>query len=355
MAQGWLPPPTNSWDVTDLSQQTGGPLAPGSGGVHAFAVLSQGDGVEGVTRCVTYFSVNAEGPSEIHQLKFQFDSGWKDSNLSAGLAALIPNQRPVAYLFRAPGTVHVIYLGHASPSSLDPQIQELWAYQDCWHANDQNCWQANNLTVATGAPSPTSAPPVAYAVGQDNQLHGIRWQAGNWSRHDPILRSQKGRIPGATTASPVGYISDGVERVSYVGLDRHVHELSFPGDLGDRWDLQDPSLETNTSVDPDAQLAAYPGLEPGTRRIIVIPGVGGSVQQLSNAGGHWNFSVLIDSNGPGGDKAPDASARPGAFAVPAARLEFVYYPSISFHVVELAGPQVQIIERGIGEIRTAGR
>ncbi|HMF20815.1 MAG TPA: hypothetical protein VKG24_01635, partial [Pseudolabrys sp.] len=77
-------------------------------------------------------------------------------------------------------------------------------------------------------------------------------------------------------------------------------------------------------------------LEPGTRRIIVIPGDGGSVQQLTKSGvDPWNFAVLADSRGMG---APDAGARPGAFAVPAARQEYVYYPSINFRVVELGGP-----------------
>jgi len=34
----------------------------------------------------------------------------------------------------------------------------------------------------------------------------------------------------------------------------------------------------------------------------------------------------------------DAGARPGAFAVPAAQKEYVYYPSINFRVAELWGP-----------------
>jgi hypothetical protein len=48
--------------------------------------------------------------------------------------------------------------------------------------------------------------------------------------------------------------------------------------------------------------------------------------------------------GPNGDKAPDAGARPGAFAAPAARQEYVYYPSINFRVVELAGPSDIVTE-----------
>ena len=313
----WPWPRPWSWSVTDLSELTGGPPAPGSFGVHAFSVQSQVDGLEGVTLYVTYIALppnpTNESAPEVHQLEYQFAYGaWRDSNLSAqvGQAALVPDQKPAAYLFRAQSTAHVIYLGFASPSSRDPQIQELYA--------DQNGWHANNLTrAATGAPSPSRASPIAYAVefeqtqhvhyvgadghlhelwwntdgwhwndltkasgsplaqpgtcptgfvseaaqtqhvyfvGQDSQLHGIRWKAGNWSRHEPL-----GGTPAAsTTASPVGYISDdGFEYVSYVGVDGHVHELS----LEDVWGLQDPSLETNTSVDPNAELAAYPGLE----------------------------------------------------------------------------------------------
>jgi hypothetical protein len=47
--------------------------------------------------------------------------------------------------------------------------------------------------------------------------------------------------------------------------------------------------------------------------------------------------VLLDSNGPNGGKTPDFGARPGAFAAPATRQEYIYYPSINFRIVELAG------------------
>jgi hypothetical protein len=385
MIQRPWPPVPWSWGATDLSELTGGPPAPGDFGVHAFSVQSQVAGLEGVTLFVTYIALS----NEIHQLEYQFALGaWKDSNLSAqvGQAVLAPTEKPAAYLFRAQGTAHVIYLGSVSPSSQDLQIQEFWHDQNGWHANnltsaaggapsparaspiayaaefqqtqhvhyvggdghlhelwwDTDGWHHNDLTVASGAPlaqlgtspagfvSEAAQTQHVYFIGQDSQLHGIRWKAGNWSRHEPL-----GGMPEATAASPVGYISDdGFERVSYVGVDGHVHELS----LEDVWALQDPSLETNTSVDPNAELAAYSGLEPGTRRIIVIPGGGGSIQQLSFTAGHWNSAVLLDSNGPEGGMGADAGARPGAFAVPAAQKEYVYYPSINFRVVELWEP-----------------
>jgi hypothetical protein len=271
-----------------------------------------------VTLFVTYIALPPNpdtDPPEVHQLQYLFAYGaWRDSNLSAqfGQAVLVPDQKPAAYLFRAQGTSHVIYLGAPSLSSQDWQIQELWS--------DQNGWHANNLSRATGAPSPARASPIAYAaefeqtqhvhyvggdghvyelwwnadgwhchdltvasgaplalqgpspagfvseaaqtqhlyfVGQDSQLHGIRWEAGNWSPHDPFF---VGGTPGAAAASPVGYVSDdGVERVAYVGLDGHIHELSFDGSA---WDHQDPSQESNTSVDSGAELVAYPGTRP---------------------------------------------------------------------------------------------
>ena len=48
--------------------------------------------------------------------------------------------------------------------------------------------------------------------------------------------------------------------------------------------------------------------------------------------------MLLDSNGPEAGMGADAGARPGAFAVPAAQKEYVYYPSINFRVAELWGP-----------------
>jgi hypothetical protein len=77
-------------------------------------------------------------------------------------------------------------------------------------------------------------------------------------------------------------------------------------------------------------------LEPGTRRIIMI-GDDGSVQQLSNAASRWSLAVLVDTAELDGRFGADAGARPGAFVVPAARSEFVCYPSINFHVVQLSG------------------
>jgi hypothetical protein len=293
-----------SWSVVELTELTAGPLAPGDLGVHAFSVQSHVDSVEGLKLYVTYISVD----KEVHQLRYEGAFGaWRDLNLSAQVIGpptpLIPDQKSAAYLFRARGTVHVVYLGFASLDSQFPEIQELWA--------DQSGWHGNNLTRATGAPSPARASPSAYAaefektqhvhyvgrdghlhelwwnsdgwhwhdftvangaplalpgtspasfvsepaqtqhayfVGQDGQIHGIRWRAGNWSRHDPDL---VGGTPGAASVSPVGYISDeGVERVAYVGLDGHVHELSFDGNA---WDDQD------TNASGGGALAAYPG------------------------------------------------------------------------------------------------
>jgi hypothetical protein len=348
-----------------------------------------------VTLFVTYISPGPNpNPTEVHQLEYQFAFGkWRDTNLSAqpaivGQAVLAPAvAQPAAYLFRAQGTAHVIYVGSASPSSQDLQIQEFWHDQNGWHANnltgaaggapspasasspiayaaefqqtqhvhyvgvdehlhelwsDTDGWHHHDLTLASGAPlaqrgtspagfvSEVAQTQHVYFVGKDSQLHGIRWKAGNWSPHEPL-----GGMPASTTASPVGYISDdGFERVSYVGLDGHVHELS----LEDTWDLQDPSLETNTSVDPYAELAAYSGLEPGTRRIIVIPRDGHLIQQLSYSyPAGWKSAVLLDSK-VHPRLGADNGARPGAFAVPAARQEYVYYPSIDFRVIELAGP-----------------
>jgi hypothetical protein len=391
MTQRRWPWPPWFWSASDLSEQTAGPLAPGSFGVHAFSVQSEVDGVEGLTLYVTYIVLGVLGPNpnenppEVHQLVYQGAfRAWQDSNLSAQVdpPVLIPDQKPVAYIFRTRG--HVIYLGIASQNSEDHEIQEFFA--------DQSGWHGNNLSRTTGAPSPSRASPIAYVaefeqtqhvhyigrdghlhelwnsggwhwhdltvasgaplalsgtspagfvsevartqhvyfVGQDGQVHGIRWKAGNWSPHDPDL---VGGTPGSASVSPVGYSLDGVERVAYVGLNGQVHELSFDGNA---WDHQNPSEETNTSVQGNGALAAYPGLIPGTRRIIVIP-EGGSIQQLSNDGGGWEFTVLLDSNGPNQAKGADAGARPGAFSAPAALQEYVYYPSINFRVVELAG------------------
>jgi hypothetical protein len=88
-----------------------------------------------------------------------------------------PNEKPAAYLFRAQGTAHVIYLGSASPSSQDLQIQEFW--------HDQNGWHANNLTRAAGsAPSPVRASPVAEA----GSLRGlIRFQQAAALHESPLL------------------------------------------------------------------------------------------------------------------------------------------------------------------------
>jgi len=104
------------------------------------------------------------------------------------------------------------------------------------------------------------------------------WHANNLTR-------AAGSAPSPVRASPVAYAAEfqQTQHVHYVGGDGHLHELW--------WDTDG-----------------------------------------------WHHPVLLDSNGPEAGMGADAGARPGAFAVPAAQKEYVYYPSINFRVAELWGP-----------------
>ena len=387
------------WSVTNVTALAGGPPAPGQGGAHAYSMDDAPFDAGGFGIYVTYVGLNpsAGTATEIHQLQFSLVLGaWQDVNLTEQGGGLppVPSRSPVAYLFRSEGTVHVFYVGWDGPASApNLHINELW--------RDRNGWHPNNLTDLIGAPSPSAASPCAYTaefqqtqhvlyigedghlnelwrdnnwhhndltnaagpplavvgtstagfvsetdqtqnvhfVGQDGQLHGVRWRGGRWEPHDADI---VGGTPPAAPTSPVGYFSDdGVERVVYLGVDGHVNELSFDGTA---WQLEDPSQDANVSVDPNAALAAYEGLDTGTRRVVVIPEGGGLVQQFSNYGGPWNYRVLLDSLGTNAPNAPDAGARPGAFAAATVRQEYVFFPSINFRITALAGPYIPVNE-----------
>jgi hypothetical protein len=389
------------WSVTDLTALTGGPLAPGDNGVHAYSVADAPLGVGGFNIYVTYVALGkgaTQGTGEIHQLQFpQARAAWTDVNLTqqgGGLLALA-GHRPVAYLFVSKGTFHVFYISSVATSQgIDCRVNELWQDINGWHYTDLtglisapppslaspsaytaefqqtqhvlyigedghvnelwwsvDQWYHNDLTIAAGAPLAAVGTSVAgfvseadqtqnvHFIGQDGQLHGVRWQADLWQRHDAFIA---GGIPAAAQASPVGYFSpDGVERVVYIGVDGHLRELSFDGLL---WQLEDASQDTNVLVDTAATLAAYPGLDAGTRRIVVLPSGGGLVQQFSNDGGAWSYAVLLDSSGANAGESPDAGATPGAFAAPAVGQEFVFFPSVNFNITALAAPYTPVIE-----------
>jgi hypothetical protein len=389
------------WSATNLTALTGGPSAPGQNGVHAYSVDNAPLGVAGFNIYVTYVALNKcalPGTGEIHQLQFPLAlAAWQDVNLTKqGNSVLHPlnGYNPAAYLFASQGTFHVFYLGEAPTSEgLNLQIDELWQDSNGWHHSDltgltraptpslaspsaytaefqqtqhviyigvdghinelwwRGGWYHNDLTNAAGAPlaavgtsvagfvSETAQTQNVHYVGQDGQLHGVRWQANSWQRHDAVIA---GGVPPAAPATPAGYFSaDGVERVAYIGLDGHLRELSFDGTA---WQMEDPSQDTNVLVDTDAALTAYPGLDPFTRRVVVIPFGGAAVQQFSNSGGPWSFAVIMNSFGTDSGEAPDSGARPGAFAAAAVNREFVFFASVNFNITALSAPSTPVIE-----------
>jgi hypothetical protein len=161
----------------------------------------------------------------VHELFWQSsDSGWHLRDLTQLTHAPITGGPPFGYPFRAQSTQHVNYVG------TDGHVHELWWRDDTWQHND--------LTAATGAPA-AADQPCGYAfeaqntqhviyVGVDRHIHELWWNADGWHHNDLTTESQ---APMPLSARPSGYVFDeeGTQHVDYLGVDGHVHELTWHG------------------------------------------------------------------------------------------------------------------------------
>jgi hypothetical protein len=194
-------------------------------------------------------------------------------------------------------------------------------------------WNLNDLTVATGSPNAMSEP-TGYAfdaygtqhvtyLGVDRHIHELAWNPAGWSHHD--LTNATSSPQGDNTAIGFAYLD--TQRVIYFGgvgvgqLWRDSHGWHYENVLG---------ASGATGVTFTGRPIGYGFLAQRTLHVN-FPDLLSNVQELwwSSASG-WHQNNLTAAAG-----APKTSANPTGYVFDAQSTQHVNYVGVDSHVYEL--------------------
>ena len=289
---------------------------------------------EGPTKQVAYVGQD----KHIQELWVPVDGQWQRADLQELAGAPPVWQITAGYSWSAGHSKQVVYIGD------DGHIHELWVEKGAW-------WQHIDLTAVTNAPLPGSHYMVGYGwdegrckqvayVGQDGQIHelfmpqGQSWQHVNLSALTQAPRAvdlmvgfewPEGRCKqiafvsedrhvhelslvageswrhtdlSATTSAPpatdvlTGYVwpQGRSKQIAYVGLDRHVHELSVT--IGGDWHYEDLTAKANAPVTAITAMDGCAWSTGETKQVIYVGNDGQVRELLLPYGGQWMYTDL---------------------------------------------------------------
>jgi len=306
------------WHHNDLSIASGAPEVPNeSRGNRAAGYVFAAQGTQHV-----YYV-----PADCHVHELWWDSnGWHHHDLTNANpdAPLSLVQAPCAFVFDAEGTQHVNYVGS------DFQVHEFWWQSGAWHHND--------IAAAASAPPAARISPVGYVfadqatqhvdyVGMDGHIHELSWEAGHWN-HNDLSATTGSPFPDASGLAAYVFVGEGTQHVDYIGQDHHVHELWWSTD---GWHHEDLTAASGAPVLASSIQCAY-AFEAQRTQHVVCAGDDGTMHELWWASDGWHYSDLTaETHAP-----PAALATPAGYVFSAQGTQHVDYVGIvDNHIYEL--------------------
>jgi hypothetical protein len=164
-----------------------------------------------------------------------------------------------------------------------------------------NSWHHRDLTAELGAPTGYGdivAFPVAgtdsrvYYVGIDSHVHELSYWQGGWHHSDLTARTG---APASKRSALAGFAMNGMEpRLYYGGYDNHVYELSYSEG---RWRYRDLTAAAGApAVGAVARIAAFQAAETDPRVYYLTSGQS-HVHELAHWGGGWHHRDLTVRTG----------------------------------------------------------
>lgn len=242
-----------TWQHTDLTQNTGAPVA-SSRFLVGFAWP------EGGTKQVAYLAQDGH----VHELWMHGNGTWQHTDVS-NLTGAPPAIRVTAgYQWTEGHAKNIVFVGD------DHHIHEL-------SAEAGKPWRHVDLTAITNTPLPGSYFMVGYAfsegrskqvafVGQDGHIHELFVEAGGMWQHLDL--SAITNAPRAVDLM-VGYEwpETRCKQVAFVSEDRHIHELCMA--VGQSWQHADLSAITNAPPATNV-LAGYAFPEGHSKQVAYV-------------------------------------------------------------------------------------
>jgi hypothetical protein len=244
---------------------------------------------------------------------------WHNNDLTAATGAPTPAGDPAGYIFTAQNTQHVDYRG------TDGHIHELWWDTSGWHHND--------LTNAASAPT-ASGDPGGYVFaaestqhvdyrGTDGHIHELWWDASGWHHNDLTNAASAPMASG----DPTGYVFDaqGTQHVDYSATDGHIHELWWDASGWHNNDLVAATEAPNPTGSPKAYLFTAQSTQHVDYR-----GTDGHINELWWDTSGWHHNDLTNAA-----SAPVAGGDPAGYVFAAQGTQHVDYRGADGHIHEL--------------------
>jgi hypothetical protein len=267
---------SNGWHHNDLTAATGAPDA-ASSDPDAYVFDAQG------TQHLIYVG---NATARVHELWWD-TTGWHHTDLTATTGAPLTGSNPRGYVFGAQRTQHVVY------TALNQgRVQELW-----W---DTHGWHHNDLTAATGAPTPVSdlagyvfdsqgTQHVVYLAGTDAShlqgIHELWWDTHGW-HHNDLTGAASAPPPSAAEPTAYAFEAEGTQHVVYPGADTHIHELWWDNHGWHHNDLTAAAAAPEVNGLIGNTLTGYAFENQGTQHVVYV-GPDDHVYEL-----WWGFTVL---------------------------------------------------------------
>ena len=250
-----------------------------------------------------------------------------DLTLTTGAPAPLVFGDPVAYVFDAHGTQHVIY------RSLGDRVLELWRKGSGWHYKD--------LTAASGgAPAPDLFVRCAYAFDAQDTQHVVYaagpivelWRdSDGWHQND--LTSAVGGAPGILD-TPHGYAFNGqaTQHVIYnplpgQGVDGHVIELWWDSS---GWHINDLTVSSGGAPLAGGRPTGYVFDAQQTQHVIYRADSGHVLELWRDSNGWHHNDLTLAAGG-----APEPASNPTGYVFASQGTQHVVYLAEDAHIHEL--------------------
>jgi hypothetical protein len=302
---------TTGWHASDLTIASGAPVAAGDPMAYVFDA-------EG-TQHVVFRSADGH----IRELWWGQATGWQSTDLTSRSEAPVASGDPHGYVLDSEGTQHVVY------RAADNHVYELW-----W--DSAGGWHAHDLTAASGA-TLADGDPVGYVFkaeatqhvvyrAENGHIQELWWsRASGWQSVD--LTAQTAAPPAI--GNPRGYVfeSQRTQHITYRAADDHVCELWW--DRATNWHACDLTHATGGPASAGDPMGYV--FETQATQHIVYRDANSHIQELwwRESDGWQVVDHSVES------AAPDATGDPCGYVFPADGTQHVMYPAVEGHIEEL--------------------
>jgi len=282
------------WSDADVSELASAPAL-----ALEMAIMTGFAWPDGRTRQIAYVSP-VDGNGHVHELVMREGNTWSYADLMDQLpgAPAADGLAIAGYAWKAHGTKQVVYTGSDSHlHELMVGVIGMWSYTDLMQLTGAPL--AEGSTLAGYAWEAGGTKQVIYGSG-DGHIHElVVGVGGNWG-HTDLMQLTGAPLAEGSALAGYAWEAGGTKQAIYIGSDRHIYELV--ADRSGTWTYADLMQLTGAPLAAGSALAGYAWETGGTKQVVYV-GLNRHVYELTySAGGTWSHTDLTQLT-----SAPEAS------------------------------------------------